>query len=153
MPCAVKLHRCAKCKNDVDPWRVLTSVGVIFLLGVIVAAVLYKIYRSMKSGENGDEDGSEDAGKYIIWMQKMMRKGRTRAKALWAFGQINVNVSFNCGISFPRIYEQVTAALGFVNVDLIPALGLECLARFNYISTMLLTTLGPIVVCLLLWLQ
>ena len=56
-------------------------------------------------------------------------------------------------ISFPRIYEQVTAALGFVNVDLIPALGLECLARFNYISTMLLTTLGPIVVCLLLWLQ
>ena len=144
---------CAKCKNDVDPWRVLTSVGVIFLLGVIVAAVLYKIYRSRKLGEDGDEDESEDAGKYIIWMQKMMRKGRTRAKALWAFGQININVSFNCGISFPRIYEQVTAALGFVNVDLIPALGLECLARFNYISTMLLTTLGPIVVCLLLWLQ
>ena len=144
---------CAKCKNDVDPWRVLTSVGVIFLLGVIVAAVLYKIYRSRKEGENGDEDGSEDVGKYIMWMRKIMRKGRTRAKALWAFGQINVNVSFNCGISFPRIYEQVTAALGFVNVDLIPALGLECLARFNYISTMLLTTLGPIVVCLLLWLQ
>ena len=142
---------CAKCKNDVDPWRVLTSVGVIFLLGVIVAAVLYKIYRSRKEGEDGDEDGSEDAGKYIMWMRKMMRKGRTRAKALWAFGQINVNVSFNCGISFPRIYEQVTAALGFVNVDLIPALGLECLARFNYISTMLLTTLAPIVVCLLLW--
>lgn len=140
---------CAKCKNDADPWRVLTSVGVIFLLGVIVAAVLYKIHRSRKD----DENESVDAGKYILWVQKMMRKGRTRAKALWAFGQINVNVSFNCGISFPRIYEQVTAALGFVNIDLIPALGLECLARFNYISTMLLTTLGPIVVCLLLWLQ
>jgi len=48
---------------------------------------------------------------------------------------------FNCSITFPLTYEHVLSFLTFVNLEIVPFLGLQCwFVEFDYIDGMMTTT-------------
>jgi|MDSY01.2.fsa_nt_gb hypothetical protein len=49
------------------------------------------------------------------------------------------------------MFETALASFTIVNIDIVPALGLECWTPVDYIESMVVTTVFPIVVALLLW--
>ena len=54
-------------------------------------------------------------------------------------------------MTVPRLFAKVLRGLALVNLDIVPALGLECaFNKFNYIDKMLLVTLTPLALALLL---
>jgi hypothetical protein len=72
---------------------------------------------------------------------------QVKIKSLLSFSQIAVNISFNCNMSFPPVFENMLANLEIVNVDIFPSLGLSC--RFNgfdYCDKMVATCMGPVVI-------
>lgn len=76
---------------------------------------------------------------------------QVKIKSLLSFSQIAVNISFNCNMSFPPVFENLLANLEIVNVDVFPSLGLSC--RFNgfdYCDKMVATCMGPIVLSAML---
>jgi len=79
------------------------------------------------------------------------KKAQTKLKALVSFGQITANIGFNCNMSFPGMFEQILHGLSFLNLDLVPSLGLHCnFPNFDYVGKMVVVTVAPIVLAVLL---
>lgn len=58
-----------------------------------------------------------------------------------------MNIGFNCDVSFPASFTAVLSSLRFVNIDVVPSIGLSCVElSFDYIDTLYIVTLGPIMV-------
>lgn len=64
-------------------------------------------------------------------------KAQVKVKALTAYLQIAVNISFNCGVAYPANFTSFLDGVKVINVDLIPALGLQCEYNgFDYVHKM-----------------
>ena len=71
--------------------------------------------------------------------------------SLSPFWQIASSIAFNCNISYPALFEDLLKKFGFVNLDLVPSLGLRCsFADFDYISKLYVITITPLCVCFLI---
>ena len=66
---------------------------------------------------------------FFMTLRKLRRKFQTRMKAFWSFGQILVNIGFNCDIPWPETFSYIINALSIINIDLVPHLGLACPLR------------------------
>jgi hypothetical protein len=74
-----------------------------------------------------------------------------KAKALVSFAQISSDISFNCNISFPALFQSLLESLAFFKLDIVPSLGLGCyFSTFDYINRMVLVTLTPFALMILL---
>ena len=171
---------CLECDESREAFQVLSSAGVIFIACLIFVGLLLFCYQQKYFKGDGalakllvintkseynfaccfrrsiDSDklaGVQSVSEFGFRFRKLYKKVMVRAKAIWSFGQIAVNVGFNCSISFPPIYEVVLTHFRFVNVDIFPVFGLSCIAQYNYSRTMVFATLAPIIVVALLWLQ
>jgi len=82
---------------------------------------------------------------FITLQQRFLRAYHHR------FGQIAVNIGFNCDIRFPEMFENVLSALAVVNIDIIPSLGMSCkLSSFDYTDKIFAVTLVPLFLGLIL---
>jgi hypothetical protein len=79
-----------------------------------------------------------------------LKQLQVQLKALTAFGQIAILISFNTGIEFPSIFKRILSAFSFLEFNFTPA-GLTCwLAKFDYIDSMVAVSVGPIALAALL---
>ena len=68
-----------------------------------------------------------------------------KLRTICVFLRIVLLVGFNCVVTFPTSFELVLTALSIFNLDILPALGIDCwLSKFDYIHTMISTTIAPI---------
>jgi len=68
----------------------------------------------------------------------------TKGKALVSFAQISSDVSYNCNINFPGLFQSLLESLAIFKLDIIPSLGLGCYFNsFDYINKMVVVTLMP----------
>jgi hypothetical protein len=75
----------------------------------------------------------------------LIKKKQDKFKAFVAFCQIAVSIPFNCVIEFPSPFEKILRGLEIFNLNVIPALGLQCsLLRFDYLDQLLVMTLSPL---------
>ena len=59
-------------------------------------------------------------------MQARWESAETKLKALAAFLQIVLNISFTCTVKFPVEFQAVLTTLSLFNLDILPALGIQC---------------------------
>jgi len=84
------------------------------------------------------------------------RKAQVKIKSLTSFGQISINVGFNCHMTFPSSVERTLNSIKVLNLDIVPSLGFNCrFAKFDYINRMLAVTVIPIAtgLCMLIGLK
>jgi hypothetical protein len=83
---------------------------------------------------------------HVMLLLSSASKAQVKVKALAAYFQIAVNISFNCGVTFPLSFNRVLDALKIINVDLIPALGLQCRYNgFDYVYKMVGACFFPLI--------
>jgi len=80
-----------------------------------------------------------------------MANMQVKLKMMTSFGQIAVNIPFNCNVGFPEQFTKMLDSLAVVNFNVVPSLGLNCnFNGFDYISTMVSQTMVPILVSLVM---
>mmetsp|Transcript_57436 Transcript_57436/g.113194 ORF Transcript_57436/g.113194 Transcript_57436/m.113194 type:complete len:737 (-) Transcript_57436:21-2231(-) len=82
--------------------------------------------------------------------RNIIMKYKNKFKASVAYCQIVVSISFNCVINFPSLFEKILRGLEIFNLNILPALGLQCISRFDYLDQLLFMTLSPLFVMLVL---
>ena len=85
-------------------------------------------------------------------MSFMAGLGRTqvKAKALATFGQIALNVTFNCSMAFPASFERTLFSIKIVNLELMLP-WMQCkLSNFDYLDTMVFVTVPPLFLVVIL---
>jgi len=83
--------------------------------------------------------------KCAAFVKKEVKKAQIKSKALYAFMQIATNIGFNCNVTFPVEFEISVKLVSIVNLDVLPAFGLQCwMARFDYIDSMVSMTVLPL---------
>ena len=55
----------------------------------------------------------------------------TKLRALAIFLQIVLNIDFNCDIIFPDIFEGVLRTVSILNLNVLPALGIQCCTSYK----------------------
>jgi hypothetical protein len=80
----------------------------------------------------------------------LLKKAQIKTKILIAFCQIAINTGYNCKVEFPKTFTAVLNAIKFVNLDLVPSLGLQCKLKFDYCGELVVVCLSPIIVLFLL---
>ena len=84
-------------------------------------------------------------------INKDIKKMQIKVKTLVGFAQIMTSIGFNCAISFPPLFEKASSSVEVVNLDLLPAFGINCrLSDFNFADKMVAMMLAPIGLCFLL---
>ena len=112
--------------------------------------------RCQSISENSDA-AQRETGILIIETSEAEKKGKGfwtnlfhKLRAIGVFIQIVLLIGFNCVVTFPTSFELVLTALSIFNLDILPALGIDCwLSKFDYIHTMISTTIAPIAASLL----
>ena len=77
---------------------------------------------------------SSNAAKFLADLQK----AQVKLKSFTSFGQIAVNIGFNCAIKWPPMFNKILSSFSFLNLDIaveiFPAFNLGCHFRPDYIA-------------------
>jgi len=136
--------------------RAFSTLAVLALFVGGVVAGVWCYVRRLRKGLLGSGGGIGPAHLHQVHKEvtKVWKSAATRAKALVAFMQIVSSVAFNCSIVFPPIFERVLGILGIFNLDVVPALGLQCwFDSFDYIKKLVMVTVGPLAIAVVLGVQ
>jgi Na+/H+ antiporter NhaD/arsenite permease-like protein len=144
-------NTCDDCKEGGKLRALLTSSAAIALMTLVVVSALVCLYcrYQRKRIKSSEEDTSS--------LQKRARarwqRAETKLKGLAAFLQIVLNIDITCAVQFPKKFESVMTALSFLNLNVLPALGIQCwFTRFDYIDGMMAVTITPLVIAVLIFL-
>jgi hypothetical protein len=140
--------------------KAFTTVAVLAAcVGGFMAAVSCYVKRLQQTmSANAEEKSEVDHQTQLRLFQKESKKvwksASARVKALVAFMQIVSSTGFNCDVTFPPLFEKLLGALGIFNLDVVPALGLQCwFASFDYVNKLVTVTLVPVAISGVLGLQ
>jgi len=119
-------NECIDCSEGGKLRALLTSSGAIVLMVLIVSVGAGCLYRRChrKRGEENTEDF--EVVRLEQKMQARWESAETKLKALAAFLQIVLNISFTCTVKFPVEFQAVLTTLSLFNLDILPALGIQC---------------------------
>jgi hypothetical protein len=95
---------------------------LMILIISIVGGCLYRRCRRNR-GTEGLED---EAVKLEQKLQARWERVETKLKALAAFLQIVLNISFTCTVQFPIKFQSVLTTLSVFNLEILPSLGIQC---------------------------
>ena len=137
--------------------QALISIAVLALsVGGFVVIVSWYVRRLRSTALLPRSDSGEavELHKSLREAKKVWKSAATRVKALVAFMQIVSSIGFNCDVTFPAVFEQILGALSIFNMDVVPALGLQCyFDSFDYIDKLTVVTVGPLAVASMLGVQ
>lgn len=103
------------------------------------------VKRAKRASFKDVSEKSTKARKKWQWLE-------TKLRAIAIFVQIVLTIGFNCFITFPLNFENVLTTVAVLNLDILPALGIQCwLSQFDYIDSMITTTVGPILLSVILF--
>lgn len=121
---------------------VVSAIGIVVIIRPEWAAVLRDY--GQKQVESEQDKGDEFKGKLKETVLASLPTIQTNAKAINSSYQIAVNVAFNCQIRFPVSFERLLGAFHFVNLDIVPSLGIGCAGNYDLSSKVFVVTLVPL---------
>ena len=157
---------------------ILIFIFGILAVNAALLYVEYVVRTTDAVGDDGDEDeqkgeqkGDDNGGVEMV-VSRSNRKPKTenssvgdahmqearelllslerKVRHLYAFFQLAAGFGFNLNMSYPQPFRGTIDALAFVNFDIASRVPLSCSFQSDYLDSLLLTTLSPIVVCLML---
>lgn len=149
--------KCEAC-SDVDSFvsllahspTVLTLV-IIFLAVVIVSVGVTILDRLRKHDDREGterESDADDADNKPLKDSPHAPRRRLQLgvelKQMISFAQIVATMRYTCGVTFPARFDSLLAILAIFNLDVYPALGMQCQVKyFDFINRMVCVTGGP----------
>lgn len=150
---------CIDCSGGKSP--LASPTMVVFLIALIIICIglgVYVLmrrefatalqdYQQKKVADQADKEGEFKEKLEDTLMDTLITALPTiqdDAKAINSSYQIAVNVGFNCQIQFPLSFQRLLGAFQFVNLDIIPSLGLGCVGTYDFSSKVFVVTLVPL---------
>lgn len=143
-------HSCLPCEAasglSSPTMIVFLTILAVFIVGLIVSIIALRncsVSEDVRNTIEMSDQMSSSVGFLAHNYPAFLRNG----KALASSFQIAVAIDFNCQILFPPIFKDILLAFNFVNLDIVPSLGLSCkFTGYNFTFKLLIATLAPIAV-------
>ena len=126
---------------------------ILVLLGIVIATVAVTVLERLRhpnDRERTDRESEEDASDDKP-LKDSHHAPRTRLqlgvelKQMISFAQIVATMRYTCGVTFPAHFDALLAILAIFNLDVYPALGMQCQVKyFDFINRMVCVTGGPL---------
>jgi hypothetical protein len=124
---------------------VLALVYVVYKMGL---RACFKLKQEIDAASSAGRAMSSSSGGAVQSAMDAWKGMKVKIKAFTSFAQISVNVGFSCGVSMPAAFNAAVGPLQVFNLAILPALGLNChYSNYDYIDSMVVTTLVPLGVC------
>jgi hypothetical protein len=146
---------CDDCSKGGQTHALITSsegIALIILMSIILILCVFMVYERFNSSRAKDEAYAQEVTAATVKWRAGWKHMETILKVLTAFVQIVVNISLVCFITFPSKFEVMLTAFSILNLDVLPALGIQCWFNgFNYIDSMIYMTASPLMLAVLIF--
>ena len=156
---------CGELKNPITMWLHSPTLIIFTVLLVLAIAAATSVCCASSTAKANERmalvAGVQDKIEGMSVVQQVVstirarlpgvKHSKVKLKCFVSFSQIVATVGFTCNVSFPSIFETIISPLALMNLNIVPALGLQC--RFNgfdYVDTMILITVAPLVMASLI---
>ncbi len=159
-------NQCIECTGSAQVTPAMIALIVIVFVAAIFALLLYRSLNKSKPKANGDEEdddntrqlpqsGANDEPPSTIaliywWMREKYDDIIVRVKIVVSTFQVIASTASVFSISFPASFSSFTSGIKFFNIGFDNLIPVGCTGKYNFVSTILYTSLGPIFVSVFL---